>query len=1152
MRPAWPMTFMLMFALLIGTLGFAPAPTALAAQPVPRLAFAPIGSYNTGLGVGSAETVDFAGELLFVTNGENNSLDIVTTANAAAPTLVQRIDLSPYGAGPNSVAVRGNLVAVAVEADPKTDPGKVVFFNRQGRFLNAFTVGALPDMLTFTPNGHLLLVANEGEPNNDYTIDPEGSVSIIPVWQGVQRLPQANIKTLTFHKFERGAECEDDIDPGVRIFGPTANRDTNPRAVSQNLEPEYITISPDNRFAYVSLQENNAIGIIDLRLEEFVRIAALGEKDHSLPGNGLDASDRDNAINIANWPVFGMYQPDAIANYRVRGQTYIVTANEGDARDYAAFAEEVRVGANAYRLDPTIFPNAAELKRPENLGRLTATSVDGLNPQTGFYEKIHVFGARSFSIWNDRFEQVYDSGDDFEQITAAVFPANFNSNNTANTFDDRSDNKGPEPEGVAIGQIRNRHYAFVGLERIGGLMIYDITDPAAPQFMQYTNNRDFSGVEVGPDSGAEIVTFVPANRSPSRKPRVLVGNEVTGTVTIYEEVDPDGAGALTLLHNNDGESSLLPFTNNVSGTSLPVGGVAAFKTLTDQQIRAARSAGNAVVNVYAGDAFLASSTLACSLPPNPATTPIYDAVAQRQIAYDAHIFGNHEFDFSPDFLERFIRSFAVNGVLTQPFLSANLDFSAEPGFADLIRADGLITGTSTDGRVVARSLIVTDKVNGQRVGVVSATTPLLPTISSPRNVQLLSTDNPSTATVVQGEVDRLTALGVKRIVFVSHLQNVNNDREVVRLLRNVDIVVAGGGDELLANDPATLLPGEQAGIAGPYPLVETDADGRPVYLVTTAGNYKYLGRIDAVFDAEGRVVSINAATSFPRRVIPTSAAATTLGLADAVTPDPGITASVITPVQACLATLSQPIARTEVPLNVSQGGIASQPGVGVRNAETNAGNLITDAFLDSYDRYAPQFGLPARGPGNPVIAVQNGGGIRQNAGDVLPVGGVTPGPITRQNTLDVLAFLTNSITVVLEVSPDDLKTILERSAASLPARGGQFLQIAGLRVVYNISNPVGSRVITATLEDGTPLIADGAAVAGAPNVAVVTNSFTAAGGDNYPTFANNPNKVQFPATYEQAWVEYLLSFPPASGLPTIPASDPRYQPGGEGRITIVP
>lgn len=1151
MRRAWLLSFMLLFALIVGSLGFVPGSTAFAAQPTPGIAFAPIGSYNTGLGVASAETVDYNRELLFVTNGEDNSLDIVNIADPAAPTLVQRIDLSPYGAGPNSVAVRTNLVAVAVEASPKTDPGKVVFFDRRGRFLNAFTVGALPDMLTFTPNGQLLLVANEGEPNDDYSIDPEGSVSIIPVWQDVKRLPQANIRTLTFHKFERGAECEDDLDPDVRIFGPTADRDTNPRAVSQNLEPEYITVSPDNRFAYVALQENNAIAIIDLRLEEFVRIDALGEKDHSLPGNGLDASDRDNAINIANWPVFGMYQPDAIANYRVRGQTYIVTANEGDARDYASFAEEVRVGAGRYRLDPTIFPNAAELKLPENLGRLTATAVDGFNPQTGFYEKIHIFGGRSFSIWNDQLEQVYDSGDDFEQITAAIYPANFNSNNTENTFDDRSDNKGPEPEGVAIGQIRNRHYAFIGLERIGGLMIYDITNPAAPEFVQYTNNRDFSGAEVGPDSGAELVVFVPANKSPSRKPRVLVGNEVTGTVTIYEEVDPDGAGTLTLLHNNDGESSLLPFTNTVNGTSVPVGGVAAFKTLTDQQIRAARSARNAVVNVYAGDAFLASSTLACSLPPNPPTTPIYDAVAQRQIAYDAHLFGNHEFDFSPDFLERFIRSFAVNGVLTQPFLSSNLDFSAEPGFADLIKADGLLTGFSTDGRVVARSLIVADKVNGQRVGIVSATTPLLPTISSPRNVQLLSTDNASTAVVVQGEVDRLTALGVKRIVFVSHLQNVNNDREVVRLLRNVDITVAGGGDELLANDPATLLPGEQAGILGPYPLVETDADGQPVYIVTTAGNYKYLGRIDATFDNNGRVVSINAEASFPRRVVPTSAAATALGITDAVSPDPGITATVITPVQACLAALSQPLARSEVPLNVSQGGIASQPGVGVRNAETNAGNLIADSFLAAYDQYAPEFGLPARSASNPVIAVQNGGGIRQNAGDVLPVGGVVPGPITRQNTLDVLAFLTNSVTVVLEVTPADLQTILERSGASLPGRGGQFLQIAGLQVEYDARNPVGSRVVSATLADGTQLIAGGAVVPGAPNVAIVTNSFTAAGGDNYPAFANNPNKVQFPATYEQAWVEYLLSFPLVEGLPTVPASDPRYQPGGEGRITIL-
>ncbi|GAB4442350.1 MAG: hypothetical protein OHK0015_40860 [Chloroflexi bacterium OHK40] len=1155
---------MFLLAVLIVVSSVLATPAASAHGPRERIAFAPIGTYSTGLGALSAETVAIDRKLIFVTNSADNSLDIVDIGNPAAPALLKRVDLSPYGAGPNSVAVRDDLVAVAVEANPKTDPGKVVFFNRSGQFLSALTVGALPDMLVFSPWGNTLLVANEGEPSDDYSIDPEGSVSIIPIRILGRNRPHGSVQMAGFGAFEQGGSRAHELDPAVRIFGPTAGL-TNPRRVSQNLEPEYISFSPDGRYAYVTLQEANAVGVLDIRRAEFVKILALGGKDHSLAGNGLDASDRDNAINIRSWPVFGLYMPDAIASYRARGRTYLVTANEGDARVYPPadipggpdegdiFNEEIRVGNSGYRLDPAVFPNASELKNNANLGRLTVTRASGDANGDGLFETIYAFGGRSFTIWNDRGELVWDSGDQLEQITANTFPANFNASNSNNNFDDRSDNKGPEPEAVAVGAINGRSYAFVGLERIGGVMIFDITDPRAPTFVQYTNNRIFAGSTIGPDSGPEIITFVPAHESPSRRARFLVANEISGTVTIYEQIDPNGAGTLSLLHNNDGESSLLPLSATVSGTTLPIAGVAAFKQVTEREIADARANRNAVLNVYAGDAFLASSTLACSLPPNPPETPIYDAVAQRQIPYDAHILGNHEFDFSPDFLERFIRAFAIGGRLTQPFLSANLDFSAEPGFADLVKDDGLIVGRTGDGKVVAKSLILDDKVTGQRFGIVSATTPLLPTISSPRNVVVTSTDNASTAAVVQTEIDRLTRqYGLRKIIFVSHLQAVANDRELVRLLRNVDIVVAGGGDDLLINDPATLLPGDApSSIQGPYPIVENDADGKPTYIVTTSGNYKYLGRIDATFNARGEVTSINAATSFPRRVVPVSAGATALGITDAVEPDAGIQSSVVEPVSACLAALGNPIARTEVPLNVSQIGIPSQPGVGVRDAETNAGNLITDAYLAAYDRYGPAFGLPARGPANPVIAVQNGGGIRQNAGDVLPVGGTVPGPISRRNTLDVLAFFTNLMTVVQGVTPSDLKAILERSAASLPSRGGQFLQIAGFRVVYDVRNPVGSRVMEATLLDGTPLISGGAPVAGAPNVSIITNSFTAAGGDNYPTFAANPNKVQFPATYEQVWVEYLLSLPVVDGLPTVPASDPRYAPGGEGRITII-
>jgi hypothetical protein len=240
--------------------------------------------------------------------------------------------------------------------------------------------------------------------------------------------------------------------------------------------------------------------------------------------HGFDASDKDNVVNIRNWNVFGMYQPDAIANFELRGHRFLVTANEGDARDYPGFAEEVRVkNVSAYAA-------LTGAKDDLQLGRLTVTSV----PTLGDFSRPYVFGTRSFSIWDAvTGAQVWDSGSDFENVTASIYPAFFNSNNSSNDFDTRSDNKGPEPEGVAVGEVGERTYAFVGLERIGGVMVYDITVPTAPEFVQYLNPREFTGSGVGPDSGPEIIRFVPRQDSPNHEPMLVVSNEITGTVTLW-------------------------------------------------------------------------------------------------------------------------------------------------------------------------------------------------------------------------------------------------------------------------------------------------------------------------------------------------------------------------------------------------------------------------------------------------------------------------------------------------------------------------------------------------------------------------------------------------------------------------------------------
>ena len=284
-----------------------------------------------------------------------------------------------------------------------------------------------------------------------------------------------------------------------------------------------VAVINDNDFRVAGISIDSSTGRFELLPDYQPEPTLLGLV--STPG--LDASDRDNVINICNWPVYGMYQPDAIASYAVGGSTYLVTANEGDARDYPGFAEEVR--ARSVRGN---YPSAIQPILNDNLqlGRLTITNT----PPGGDYSRPYVFGARSFSIWNAATgAQVWDSGADLEVRTAAASPRNFNGNNSANSFDDRSDNKGPEPEGVAVGTVAGRHYAFIGLERIGGVMVYDVTDPAAPQFVAYKNTRSFDGDVVGPDSGPEVVRFIEAEDSPTGAPLLVVANEVTGTVSLW-------------------------------------------------------------------------------------------------------------------------------------------------------------------------------------------------------------------------------------------------------------------------------------------------------------------------------------------------------------------------------------------------------------------------------------------------------------------------------------------------------------------------------------------------------------------------------------------------------------------------------------------
>lgn len=493
----------------------------------------PIGVHTNGppYNTSAAEIVahDPFTQRLYVVNAQGTRIDVLDINDPAAPSKIAMLDMSAVGPVVNSVAFHNGLIAVAVEASAKTSPGTVVLLDSSFTMLNMITVGALPDMVVFSPNGRWLLVANEGEPNtyNDFgsatngpSIDPEGSISVIDLSTGVAT---PTVHTATFTAFNNAP-----LDASIRIYGPNAT-------VAQDLEPEYITISDDSTTAWVTLQENNAIATVDIASATVTRIDGLGFKNHNLPGNGLDASDQDGGINIRTWPIRGIYNPDAIAHYQHRGQTYLVMANEGDTREWPGFREDVRLSTR--NLDTNAFPNGADLKRTNNLGRLAVSSVDGDLDDDGDLDEIYAYGARSFSIRTTTGGLVWDSGDELEQLTATLLPTRFNASHSNNTLDNRSPSKGPEPESVTVGKVRGRTLAFVGLERIGGIAVYNVSDPFNPRLEDYVNTRVFLNpfnFATAGDLGPEGLAFIAAEDSPNGQPLLVVAHEISGSTTVFQ------------------------------------------------------------------------------------------------------------------------------------------------------------------------------------------------------------------------------------------------------------------------------------------------------------------------------------------------------------------------------------------------------------------------------------------------------------------------------------------------------------------------------------------------------------------------------------------------------------------------------------------
>ncbi len=655
-----------------------------------------VATHNTGIfDEGAAEIVayDSTSSLIFYSNADANSVGVLDFSDPTSLTPGTDISLDAYGGGVNSVAAHNGYIAVAVEADVKQDNGRIVFFEANGTYVADVEVGALPDMVTFSPDGMKVICANEGEPNDDWTNDPVGSISVIDISGGIANVTQGDVTTLGFdgvtipndvrifgpegieafaddfqeedtiqfdtnfvnwtvfnlegstrtwgeYEFPSGSAelyarisgfdggCQfqedyivsdlidlnnyssaymhfssaynfsgdqlelwisedyeegddvfdatwDDISSSVNwpstdgftwthsgeidlsayvgsdvaiAFAYTANTDScstwqfdsleviGEYAPEHNLEPEYVAVSPNSSQAFVALQENNGLAIVDLNNTSISALTGLGWKDHSVAGNGLDPSNEDGGININTYPFRGLYLPDAITSYEVGGQTYVLSANEGDAREYDAYEEEDRL--NDIDLDATVFPNASTFQPDDVAGRIKVTLSMGDTDDDGEFEEIYTFGARSFSIWSSSGSLVWDSGDDFEQTVASEYPDHFNSTNDDNdSFDNRSDDKGPEPEAITVGQIGTKWFAFIGLERMGGIMVYDITDPNAPIFIEYVLNRDFSAAAdaaAAGDLGPEDIKFISGDASPDGKYYLVTSAEVSGTVSVFE------------------------------------------------------------------------------------------------------------------------------------------------------------------------------------------------------------------------------------------------------------------------------------------------------------------------------------------------------------------------------------------------------------------------------------------------------------------------------------------------------------------------------------------------------------------------------------------------------------------------------------------
>lgn len=541
-----------------------PAQAAVVASPIvdsvadASLKVEPLGAYDSGvLGESAAEIVAFhaASKRILAVNAHSGEIDILNASDSAAP---HKVGVVSAGGDQeiNSVAVRPDGLAVAaVQQADKTQDGEALFFNAAtGEELGRVTIGALPDNVHLTADGKFALLANEGEPSNqltaegtDYVADPTGSVCVIALPSDAAAPTQADVRTAGFEAYD-AKYAAGELDPAIRVFGPS-DADSKP---STDFEPEYISSVGDT--AYASLQEANAIAIIDIPSATVTDIVPAFIADHSQ--TPIDPSNKDDKIELRTLPVKGLSMPDSIGAFTAGGKTYFATANEGDAREwgdedgsgvYTDEAEIKELIEDGKVCEGVELPEGFEAK--SFAGNLKVSTASGWNEEKSCFDEFYAYGSRSFSIYDAAGNVVFDSGSDFEEITARLHAQgvlNFNADNEDPEADDRSDNKGPEPEALPIGKVGERTYVFIGAERVGGIFVYDVTDPRNAQYVTYVNNRDFSmdydeenyeATKATGDLGPEGLTFVDTKDSPNGEYLLIAGNEVSGTTTVFQVTD---------------------------------------------------------------------------------------------------------------------------------------------------------------------------------------------------------------------------------------------------------------------------------------------------------------------------------------------------------------------------------------------------------------------------------------------------------------------------------------------------------------------------------------------------------------------------------------------------------------------------------------